>query len=169
MELRLPNRSRDFRFIRPKRAVWLESLRALWHNLSCEYIRLVDSGHARWQSFRPLMRQWRSFSWVHRLGEQLRRQLSGQAAAFHIKKWGQSPWSWPTIERSFWPFIFALGLLIGVGAKILAQSSFTIGYEDYTLPRTPQYDLNQVERSVMTKSQETPPTAGLVYPGCPAR
>ncbi len=49
---------------------------------------------------------------------------------------------------------FAIGAVIGFGAKAIASGSLTIGYQDYTLKtRRQPYDLNEIERRLAEKER----------------
>lgn len=146
MELRLFNQGKDPRFVRPHRVALLEWLRALRHNMFCEGIHLIDEMRGKFINLRTMLSErWKVFEWSS-LGEHLRQSLSGRRAALLTKV------AWERLKTkgvgpSFWPFVFVIGLLMGIGAKTLAESSMTIGHEDYKLTNaTELYDLNAMDQ-----------------------
>lgn len=167
MELRLFNRSRDLRLVRPHRVPLLEWLRSVKHNIACELTLLADEGRVRIrQAFKriegtPLPGL--APGWT----AHLRSLLNGKRAALSVRvlmgklrKRGLTP--------GFWPLIFVIGLLIGIGTKYTVGPYLTIGYEDYTLPAAAtQYDLNAIETRLKLAPETDPESVRREYPACP--
>ena len=166
MELRLFNQSKDPRFVRPHRVALLEWLRALRHNMFCEGIHLIDETRGKLINLRTTLNErWMMFEWSS-VGERIRQALNGRRAAEltkvsweHLKTKGVGP--------SFWPLVFVIGLLIGIGAKTLAESSITIGHEDYKLTEaTELYDLNALAQKHSNGLIPENPNPKKSYPAC---
>lgn len=169
MEFPLFSKEKDYHLVRPRRIAVLEWLRAVRHNLYCEFTLLADGARLKAQTLIQKFEQ-RSTTkvqtmrpaWINRLkglanGKKAAQEVQKLFGKFHTQ--GTAP--------ALWPIIFVCGLLIGVGLKYLAEDTLTIGYEDYTLDN-PQYlyDLNTVEETLRTRSLiDTPPTR-KTYPAC---
>lgn len=172
MELPLFGREKSWRLVRPKRVALWEWLRAIRHNLSREWLLIMDHMHQiaetklgplRAVAHRetppepitenlPPARFW-TFLSARRMADALRQVWS------HIRQLG--------IGARWWPFIFIVGLLIGIGCKWWAEDFLTIGYDDYHLPKTEHlYDLNVIETKLRSGllPTNTPPTN--TYPSC---
>lgn len=172
MELPLFGRDKDLRLVRPKRVAVLEWLRALRHNLYREWILIMDRmEHIAAEKLGPLRRPklaeggLPTMSPWNTITARFSPFLSGRRAAEYTQA------TWRCIRNSgvstgFWPLIFVIGLLIGVGLKWGAEDSLTIGYEDYRLPPAEQlYDINALEAKFRLGLTENPnPTK--IYPAC---
>lgn len=169
MEFPLFSKEKDYRLVRPRRVAALEWLRAVRHNLYCEFTLLADGARLKAQTLSQKFEQHQTALLKTTLlvwKDHLKGVMNGKKAAGEVQKLfgkfrnqGTTP--------ALWPFIFVCGLLIGVGLKYLAEDTLTIGYEDYTL-ENPQhlYDLNAVEESLRTRSlTDTLPTR-KTYPAC---
>ncbi len=170
MELPLFSKEKDYRLVRPKRIAVLEWLRALRHNLDCEFILLSDQARNKARQQATLFKKWQgemlsstsSSRWLT-----WQQHLSGRKAAAYCKQSFQRI-KQGGIGTAFWPFIFVVGLLAGIGMKYLAEDTFTIGYEDYTLS-SPQtlYDLNALQDRFETKILlGTETSLRKTYPAC---
>lgn len=63
------------------------------------------------------------------------------------------------LARRWWPFLIMLGLSLGIGLKVLAEHTFTIGFEDYRVDMDHQrLDVNGLEDALnQTASQSEEP------------
>lgn len=59
--------------------------------------------------------------------------------------------------------LFAIGIIVGFGAKTIAASTITIGYRDYTAPEDTAYDLLDLQKKVAAAGS-TGAFAGGVQP-----
>lgn len=175
MELRLFNRGKDIRFVRPHRIAFLEWFRAVRHNIFCELILMLDRLRTRLQDYRtywknlseknelfPTEKSDRVNEWKKKLSE----LLNGRRAADVTKEYWQH-FRTNGVGRAFWPLLFAIGLVIGFGLKTWAENNITIGYEDYKLEESGTlYDLNQLEAKFLAEQENPTPSEKKVYPAC---
>lgn len=169
MELRLSNRGKPLRWVRPEREPLFESLRAMRHNAFCDLIHWTDSVSAwlgrRQRAWTDRIKTWEAPAWVSPLGERFREQASGRALGQGIRSlFGRVRER--GVRESFWPLLFVIGLLLGVALKWQAEDFLTIGYEDYTLDQEArQYDLNALALAAKAGPRENPDPRPE-YPGC---
>lgn len=170
MELPLFGKEKDYRLVRPKRIAVLEWLRALRHNLHCEFILLSDQARSKAREQATLFKKWQgeiltstdSSRWLA-----WKQHLSGRKAAEYCRQ-AFERLRQGGIGTSFWPFIFMVGLLAGIGMKYLAEDTLTIGYDDYTLSSSQTlYDLNDLQDRFETRALlETESSLRKTYPAC---
>lgn len=175
MELRLFNRGKDIRFVRPHRIAFLEWFRVVRHNIFCELTLMFDRLRTRLADYRtywknlneknelfPAEKSDRMNEWKTRLGH----LVNGRRAADFAKENWQK-FRTNGIRQSFWPLLFVIGLMIGFGLKSWAENHITIGYEDYKLEASGSlYDLNQLEAKFMAEQENPTPSEKKVYPAC---
>ncbi len=175
MELRLFNRGKDIRFVRPHRIAFLEWFRAVRHNIFCEITLMFDRLRARFRDYRnywknlneknelfPTEKSLRIEHWQTRLSQ----LFNGKRAADATKEIWQKLHT-QGIGRAFWPLLFVTGLLVGFGIKSWAENHITIGYEDYKLEESSAlYDLNQLEKKFLAEQDNPVLSEKKVYPAC---
>lgn len=163
MEIHFFSRPKTLRLVRPHRIALLEWLRVLRHNIACEFTLLTDEAKTR------LVAWWGGWS-LHRLlafrltwPTQLKREYLMRSAQGLWQRFKQRG-----VSSHFWPFLFALGLVLGVGIKLWASHHITMGYEDYKLPPAQTlYDFQALEERLKHQPPQDPASAPPVYPACP--
>lgn len=169
MELRLSNRGKPLRWVRPEREPLFEWLRAMRHNAFCDLIHWTDSAmtwlrRVRYAASQQL-KAWEAPAWVSPLGERFREQASGRALGQGVRSLFARVRE-RGVRESFWPLIFVIGLLFGVALKWQAEDSLTIGYEDYKLDQEARYyDLNALALAAKAGPRENP-NPRAEYPSC---
>ncbi len=177
MELRLFNRGKDIRFVRPHRIALFEWLRVMRHNLYCELTLMLDKLRTRLNDYRVY---WKRLSVQNELfptegsvgvgirewGKKVRETVSGRRAALFTKTiWTQLRDR--GVKQTFWPLLFVLGLIVGFWIKTWAEDRITIGYEDYKLEASETlYDLNALEVKFVAEQERPTASDKKVYPAC---
>lgn len=172
MELRLFNRGKDIRFVRPHRIAFLEWFRAVRHNMFREITLMMDKLKGRTKSTetmdqeKPLQNELFPENPRERFQQKLRELLNGKRAALSLKE-GWHHLRTNGVKQVFWPFLFMFGLVIGFGVKSWAENHITIGYEDYKIQsRGELYDLNALKIKVQNEQANPTVSNKKVYPAC---
>ncbi len=173
MELRLFNRDKDLRFVRPHRIAFLEWLRAVRHNLYCEWTLMLDKLRVRFEAYKdywkhlntgneffPEVPSARLTAWR----EKIRHMMNGKQAA-QITKASFMTLRTRGVRQGYWPLVFMLGVALGFGIKEWADDRITIGYDDYKLQQSDTlYDLNALEAKFLAEQANPKPNGEKQYP-----
>lgn len=168
MELRLFNRARSIRLVRPHRVAFFEWLRALRHNIFCEITLFIDTTKERFLAWKTGMKAIETGPSIEGAGlvDKARDLLSGRRAGEATRKF-LTTLRVQGVQPSFWALIFAIGMIGGFILKAEAWQNITIGYDDYTLkPSAVLYDLNAVEKEFALKQAQPLSSDKQIYPGC---